>query len=300
MTRIGFLACADTLPSGETRREDAFEHDLKVGALRPAFAAAGLTLVEIDWRAPLERFDDIALVLLGTAWDYQDYTQEFLERLDALDSRGIEVCNSPDVVRWNANKRYLAELANYGALIVPTLWLEDVDRAGLQNAMRAFDTDRIVVKRQVGAGALGQHSFTDATLPTEHWSMGCACMVQPFIPSIVDEGEYSFVFIDGVFSHGVLKRAGEGDYRIQSLYGGFECNYVPGQQDLVKAEAVVSALPFDQPLYCRIDMVRLPSGELAVMEAEMIEPYLYPVQGPELGEKMALAILKRLRTQVHR
>tara|TARA_Y100001001_G_scaffold155896_1_gene172159 strand:+ start:793 stop:930 length:138 start_codon:yes stop_codon:yes gene_type:complete len=41
-------------------------------------------------------------------------------------------------------------------------------------------------------------------------------------------------------------------------------------------------------------MVRLASGELAVMEAEMIEPYLYPEQGPQLGEKMAKAILTRL------
>ena len=121
-----------------------------------------------------------------------------------------------------------------------------------------------------------------------------ACMVQPFLPSIVQEGEYTFVFIEGCFSHSVLKRAGEGDYRIQSLYGGIECDYVPDKQDLATAEAVVAALPFDRPLYCRIDMVRLASGELAVMEAEMIEPYLYPVQGPQLGEKMAKAILTRL------
>ena len=69
---------------------------------------------------------------------------------------------------------------------------------------------------------------------------------------------------------------------------------MPGEQDLATAEAVVAALPFDRPLYCRIDMVRLASGELAVMEAEMIEPYLYPVQGPQLGEKMAKAILARV------
>lgn len=57
---------------------------------------------------------------------------------------------------------------------------------------------------------------------------------------------------------------------------------------------MVASLPFDRPLYCRIDMARLPSGDLAVMEAEMIEPYLYPQQGPELGKRMAEAILGRL------
>ena len=77
----------------------------------------------------------------------------------------------------------------------------------------------------------------------------------------------------------MLKRAGEGDYRIQSLYGGYECDYAPEPRDLAKARAVIASLPFDDLLYSRIDMARLPTGELAVMEAEAIEPYLYPEQG---------------------
>jgi hypothetical protein len=298
-TRIGFLACADTLPGESPRRGDAFEHDLEVGALRPAFETAGLELVEIDWRAPIGDFDGIALVLLGTAWDYQDHPAEFLAKIEALSGHDIQVCNPPEIVRWNADKRYLEHLASRGATIVPTLWLDDVDKAGVLSAMDAFDTDRVVVKRQVGAGGLGQHSFTRGAPPDEGWTMGRACMVQPFLPSVVDEGEYTFVFIDGVFSHGVLKRASEGEYRIQSLYGGYECDYAPAPDDLARAEAVIAALPFDRPLYCRIDMVRLPKGQLAVMEAEMIEPYLYPEQGPQLGERMARAIIGRLAGGSH-
>ena len=102
------------------------------------------------------------------------------------------------------------------------------------------------------------------------------------------------MFIDGQFSHGVLKRAAEGEYRIQSLYGGREEDFTPSAADLARAEAVVSALPFDDMLYCRIDMARLPSGDLAVMEAEAIEPYLYPEQGPQLGQRLAAAIQLRL------
>lgn len=233
-------------------------------------------------------------MLLGTAWDYQDHPEEFLAKLEALTGRDVQVCNPPDVVRWNADKRYLEELAQRGATTVPTLWREDIDRGGVLAAMEQFGTDRVVVKRQVGAGGFGQHSFTRATLPDNGWSMGRPCMVQPFLPSIVEEGEYTFVFIDGAFSHGVLKRAGDGDYRIQSLYGGTELDYTPEQEDLATAEAVVAALPFDGLLYCRIDMARLPTGELAVMEAEAIEPYLYPEQGHHLGKRLAEAILARL------
>ena len=119
-------------------------------------------------------------------------------------------------------------------------------------------------------------------------------MVQPFLPGVVEEGEYTLLFVEGVFSHGVLKRAAQGEYRIQSLYGGYECAYEPDAADLAAARIVIDALPFDDLLYARIDMVRLASGQLAVMEAELIEPYLYPQQGPDLGKRLARAILARL------
>lgn len=292
--KVGFLACAGTLPGAGPRRGDAFEHDLQVAALRPALAARGSELVEIDWRAPLEQFADLGCVLLGTAWDYQDRAVEFVARLEALAARGITVCNAPEVVRWNIDKGYLGELARRGAATVPTLWHDDAGRAEVEAAMDHFGADRVVVKRRVGAGGEGQHSFTRDSLPEAGWRMGRPAMIQPFLPAILEEGEFTFVFVDGRFSHGVNKRAAAGEYRIQSIFGGREASYDPAPADLATAEAVIAALPFTDLLYARIDMVRLPGGELAVMEAELIEPYLYPEQGPELGERLAQALAQRL------
>lgn len=234
------------------------------------------------------------MVLLGSSWDYQDHPQEFLDRIDTLTARGIAVHNPPEVVRWNLDKGYLRELAASGIPTIPTLWCDDLDRAGVLGALDEFGCDGVVVKRQVGAGGMGQFRFTRDTLPDAGWEMGRPCMVQPFLASVPQEGEFTFLFVDGVFSHAVLKRAAAGEYRIQSLYGGSEHDYAPSPADLGTAQSVVAALPFSPPLYCRIDMARLPSGELAVMEAEMIEPYLYPEQGPGLGQRMARAIKKRL------
>ncbi|TMM46751.1 hypothetical protein FEV51_10635 [Qipengyuania marisflavi] len=232
--------------------------------------------------------------MLGTAWDYQDHPEEFLARLEALAARGIAVCNPPEIVRWNGDKKYLQDLSARGAVTVPTLWHDDVGRGEIAAALAHFGTDRVVVKRQVGAGGLGQHSFRVDDLPAADWRMGHAAMIQPFLPAVVEEGEFTFVFIDGEFSHGVHKQAAPGEYRIQSLYGGWESDYTPAPADLARAQAVVAALPFDNPLYCRIDMARLPGGELAVMEAEMIEPYLYPEQGPGMGAALAAVIARRL------
>jgi len=42
-----------------------------------------------------------------------------------------------------------------------------------------------------------------------------AVLVQPFVPEIQSEGEWSLVFFGGAFSHAVLKVPGAGDYRVQ-------------------------------------------------------------------------------------
>lgn len=294
MTTIGFLACETTLPGSGERRGDAYEHDLMIAAFEPAFAAKGLTLHVIDWQAPLSDFVGVDLALLGTAWDYQDNDKAFLARLEELEARGVIVCNSAATVRWNIAKTYLGELAERGAATIPTRWLDDVSAADALAAMDAFGCDKVVVKRQIGAGALGQELLSRNALPGADWRFGQAAMVQPFLPAIAEEGELSFIFIDGELSHAVRKRPAKGDYRIQSLYGGDESVHTPSPEEIAAASAVVTALPFETPLYARIDMLRGEGDTLMVMEAELIEPYLYPEQGPELGARIASAITKRV------
>lgn len=294
MTRIGFLACPDTLPSTGERTGDAFEHDLQIAAIEPAFKDEGLSLEVIDWRAPIEAFDGVALVMLGTSWDYQDHSHEFLAKLERLESAEIIVCNSADLVRWNIEKTYLRELAEAGAATIPTLWVESADRQTIAEAMAHFGADAVVIKRQIGAGALGQHRFTRDMMPDANWSMGHPAMIQPFLPQITQEGELSFLFVDGELSHTLVKRAVEGDYRIQSRYGGYEEAIEPSSEDSAAAKGIVSKIPGEMPLYARIDMLRSEEGTLLLMEAELIEPYLYPKQGPQLGPRLAQAIAKRV------
>ncbi len=294
MTTIVFMACETTLPGAGARREDAFEHDRMVAAFEPALAVHSIAMKVVDWEADLPEFDEIPLAMLGTAWNYQDKHESYLAKLDALEARGITLCNSAEVVRWNSVKTYLRELAERGARTIPTIWLDDVAADDVMAAMQEFGCGELVIKRQVGAGAEGQVMFSRDDMPENDWRFGHAAMLQPFLPAIQREGEFSFLFVDGEFSHALCKRAASGDYRIQSLYGGTEIDHAPSAQDQAQAEAVVAALPFDAPLYARIDMVRGEDGHLLLMEAELVEPYLYPEQGPELGPRIASAIAKRL------
>lgn len=291
--KIAFLACAETMPGSPTRRADAFEHDYQLGALRDGLAGSRAEVVDLDWRAPFEAFAGFDLALLGTPWDYTEHRDEFLIRLEALEAQGIRVCNSSQVVRWNSDKFYLEALATLGAPSIPTLWSDDPGEAEIHAAFAHFGTDRVIAKRRVGAGARGQKSFTADDPALTGWRMGQPGMIQPFLPAIAAEGEYSFIFVDGTFSHALIKQAASGDYRIQSLYGGRETAIAPGPHDLAAAEAIMALLPFADLLYARIDMVRGLDGRLAVIEAEVIEPYLYPQQGPEFGRMLAKAVLAR-------
>ena len=292
--KIAFLACPATLPGSPTRRPDAFEHDLYLEAVRAGLGSRG-SVTDIDWRAPLAELARFDLAILGTPWDYTEAKDEFLARLGELEAAGVTVCNPLEVVRWNADKLYLKELAERGAVTIPTLWPERATPADVRAAFDHFGTDRVVVKRRVGAGAIGQDSFTRDNPPPADWSLDQAAMIQPFLPAIQREGELSFIFIDGTLSHCLLKQAKAGDYRIQTLYGGMELPLDPAPADRAAAETFLSLLPFDQPpLYARIDMVRLEDGRLAVIEAELIEPYLYPEQGPNLGAMLADGMARRL------
>jgi len=292
--KIAFLACPDTLPGSPVRRPDAFEHDLLFDAIAAGLAGRA-ELVALDWRAPLAELAAFDLAYLGTPWDYTEAKDEFLERLEALEAAGVVVANPVEVIRWNSDKLYLKELAARGAVSIPTLWPDSAGPADVLAAFDHFGCDRLVVKRRVGAGAIGQDSFSRDAPPPADWRMDQAAMIQPFLPAIQSEGEHSFIFVDGQFSHGLIKQASGGDYRIQSLYGGIEIAVEPAPADRQAAEAVMAMLPFAAaPLYARIDMVRLDDGALAVIEAEVIEPYLYPLQGPEFGRRMADAMLRRL------
>ncbi len=287
--KIAYLSSTVTLPGSPTRRDDAFEHDYMMQALRAPMAARGLMIEDIAWNDAEADWSSYGAAIIGTTWDYWDHQDAFLETLAMIETQ-VPLFNPSGLVRWNSHKTYLKDLAGKGARLIPTLWLDKVDAASAAAAFDALGSDDLVFKRQVGAGAFGQHRLKRGEPVPD---MPHPMMVQPFLEMIQREGEYSFVFIDGAFCHALIKRAAPGDYRIQSSYGGMEEAITPSASDLTAAEAILATLE-TPPLYARVDMLRGADGGLLLMELELIEPYLYPLQGPELGERMALGLLRRL------
>ena len=292
--KIIFLACNETLPGSPQRRVDAFEHDRQVAAIAAALKALDGELKVLNWDAPLETFCGADAAIIGTTWDYQNRMEEFLLQLETIQKAGVPVFNPPGLVRWNIDKSYLQELGERGAPIIPTLWPDTPSSEDLKAAFAHFQCEKLVLKRRIGAGAEGQRIFARNEPIPDGPLLGRPGMIQPFLNAITKEGEYSFIFIEGEFSHALIKRARQGDYRIQSEFGGREDPITPERSDLESAESILPLLPDGAPLYARIDMVRGDDGQLKLMEAELIEPYLYPEQGPDLGTKLANALHQRL------
>ena len=288
--KIAFLSCSVTLPGSPNRRPDAHEHDYQVAALKPPLRALGHELVEVDWRDADLCSHGFDAALIGTTWDYWDYQEAFLVTLARFEAVCGPVFNPASLVRWNSRKTYLQTLADRGVATIPTLWLDNPSAETLASAFDTLGSDDIVVKRQVGAGAFDQKRLKRGERIEDY---PFAAMVQPFLPVIQSEGEFSFVMIDGDLSHALIKEAKPGDYRIQSMYGGVETAITPTPADLAAAKAVLETLD-ELPLYARVDMVRGADGALLLMELELIEPYLYPEQGPDLGQMLAQALHKRL------
>ncbi|MEO0818056.1 MAG: hypothetical protein AAFX86_12225 [Pseudomonadota bacterium] len=287
--RIAYLACSITLPSSPDRRSDAHEHDWMMDAMRPAFAARGMEIEDVAWDDPGADWSAYAAIIIGTTWDYWDRADEFLETLASMEA-ATRLFNPVELVRWNSRKTYLRDLEAKGARLIPTLWIDDMTEEAARAAFDQLGSDDLVFKRQVGAGADGQHRLRRGeAIP----HMPHPMMVQPFMGSILDEGEISFVMIGGQLSHALLKTAKPGDYRIQSLYGGAETEITPSAADLAAAQQVLAALE-TPPLYARVDMLRAEDGGLLLMELELIEPYLYPKQGPNVGKHLAEALKARL------
>ncbi|WP_433159308.1 ATP-grasp domain-containing protein [Kribbella sp. CA-247076] len=265
------------------------EHDLPlVDALR----ATGLDPVAEVWTDPSVDWSAYDAVLLRSVWDYHLRYDEFTEWLSLVDKAGVPVFNDSGLVRWNGDKRYLVELRERGVAIVPS---QVAAGACLREVVAGLDGQEIVIKPTVSAAA--RHTVRGIAGSEE---LGRALddlpdlvyLVQPFVPEIVADGEWSLMFVDGEFTHAVVKRPADGDYRVQVMFGGVSTLTDPPADVLESARAALAAAG-PAPVYARVDGVVV-NGRFLLMELELIEPYLFLPEFPAAAEKLATAVAARL------
>jgi glutathione synthase/RimK-type ligase-like ATP-grasp enzyme len=244
------------------------------GLLAAALRELGATVVAAPWDT-VEPARDENVVCLRSTWDYHLRWGEFREWVRRFEKPG-RLWNPPATVLWNADKLYLRDLASVGIALPRTRWFEPGERPAPAALLEEWGATRAVLKPRVSATAFGTHVVSrDAGIGEEDWPAleQSGCLLQLFVPEIQSRGEISLVFLCGRFSHAMLKRPGDGDFRVQADFGGSLEAATPADQTVGFAEAVLAAAA--RPwLYARVDVVETEKGPV-LMELELIEPDLF-------------------------
>jgi len=161
-----------------------------------------------------------------------------------------------------------------------------------------------VVKPSVGAGSRDtqRHVRTqpDAALTQAQrlLSAGRSVLLQPYLESVDTDGETALMFFDGRFSHAIRKgpllpRGSTASPALGLFAPEKITSRTPGADELQVAEQVLAALPFEPPLYARVDLIRDSRGAPTLLEIELTEPSLFFAHANGAAERFAAAVVKR-------
>jgi glutathione synthase/RimK-type ligase-like ATP-grasp enzyme len=275
LTRIALLRCG-RLPGFITwdvpNLDELFEEDK---LLQRGFEAQGFEATPVVWNRPDIDWNEFDIALIRSTWDYLDEQELFLQVLSQIEASTCKLFNPLEAVHWNIDKHYLFDLERWGISIIPTYLASNVETEVLHHIFADKGWRTAVIKPMVGLAASYTHKVTLdelagtlRTLKVSHPEQ--EFMLQPFIESVVSEGEWSFIYFNQKLSHVLLKKPAPNDYRVQGIYGGTIQPAEPHPDDLFQVEAVMAKLPFDL-LQARLDFVRV-DGRLSIIEVELIEP----------------------------
>ncbi len=233
---------------------------------------------EISWRNENVNWNDYDAVIVRSTWDYQNDSEKFIGVLEKINNVS-HLENDLDLMKWNMNKNYLFDLEQKGIKIVDTIWEKNFNTNLAHEYFEKLDTDEIIIKPNISANADNTFRLTREKLnknleQLEKIFAVREFMVQPFLKNIIDEGEYSLFYFNGQFSHSVLKKPNENDFRVQEEHGGNIQPFKVSSELILIAENIIKKLS-TIPLYGRVDLVRDNQNQFALIELELIEPSLY-------------------------
>ncbi len=270
--------------------------------LPPALALAGLSPACLVWDDPAAPWEAMDLVLVRSTWDYWDGAgrrEAFVAWAERVGAR-VPFLNAPEVIRWNTDKSYLRELEARGAPVVPTAWLgpggsaAEVIARGL-----AQGWSEVVIKPAVSAGSEGAlrvdlgRDRAGAEAHAAALAGRGEVLVQPFLPSIAQEGELSIIFFEGEVSHAVRKVPRADDFRSQPEFGSAITRAEVTDEARRAAESVLTSAGRSF-LYARVDLVRGLDGALCLIELEVTEPSLYLGWDEGSADRFGRVIARRI------
>ncbi|MFT3946843.1 MAG: hypothetical protein QM763_07705 [Agriterribacter sp.] len=272
----------------------------EVEDLLPYLRNKGIDITAEIWDDPKVNWNKYEVALLKTPWDYHQKYEQFKHWLNNIQSLGIKLLNDFNIVRWNMDKHYLAAIAQAGFNIIPTIFLNKGWSGELLSLFQQLQTTALIVKPCVSGGSKNtmvlNNNFTSAQESTVLTLLsGSDFMVQPLMHEVQD-GEWSFIFFNGIYSHTIIKKPKAGDFRVQQIYGGSIIPVQPAQTEIEHAASYINHFA-KNAFYARVDGLMV-NGKFMLMELELIEPFLYLSYSEGAVERYYSALNKQLEVLV--
>ena len=276
------------------------DHDTPV--LLEALSDRGVDATRAVWHDRTVDWTAFDLLVLRSPWDYPERMPELETWLTHVE-QATTVLNPPDLVRWNLDKRYLAQLADHGVGVVPTTYRSELD--AVRRDLAARGEGRVVLKPTVSAGARDTGLFraddpAALDLAERILTSGNVVMVQPEVPEISAGREKAVYLVDGVLTHAIAKGAllAPGGGLIGGVYEEHPERVEPtaAEADVARRAlaAIQAATGCEVPLYARIDLVTSAEHGIVLLEAELFEPALNLHIAEEVTAVVADAVVRRL------
>lgn len=265
--------------------------------LQSALERRGMKVICLDWATEGFDWSSVRFAIFRSTWDYQNKFQAFSDWLKQVETQ-CQLINPISTIRWNMDKHYLHDLQQKGINIPETFYIAKGSTQTLQAIHEQMGWQETVLKPTFSGGAkhtyrlsldnLEAHETIFRTVVAEE-----DMMLQPLLHSVIERGEISMMILGGQYTHSVLKKAKKGDFRVQDNWGGSVHPYMPTDEEMTFAEQVVAACS-PAPIYARIDIANDNDGNIALMEAELIEPELWFRQDANAVEVLVNALMKEL------
>lgn len=283
--------------SNEEFSKNIWDHHPDDQLLLKELHQEGLQAKILDWRDDLSNSPSHAYLFRST-WGYYTQLSEFKKLLSQLSKTSSMVWNSLDLIRWNLSKKYLFELAKAHVPIIPSKRVKIHPEIFFDQLWEEFESDSLVVKPLVGAGShlifkIDSDLSTPENLRNLSALLNQEVIVQKFQSSVLQEGEFSLIFIEGEFSHCIQKRPEESDFRCHEKFGASINLSTCPPEALHRARKILKLLP-EESLYARLDFLRNEAHHFSLLEIELIEPDLFLRHAPSAAKSLAQALAKRL------
>jgi glutathione synthase/RimK-type ligase-like ATP-grasp enzyme len=281
--RIAFVTCSI--------KPDFADDDLETVRL---LRKQGISVHPIPWDNDQTDWQTFDKVIIRSCWNYHLHPEQFIEWLNNLEAKRVNLHNPINVVRWNMDKSYLQTLSQQGVPIPPTAWLTKGTSLNLASFMEEKSWQKAVVKPAISATA--HNTFVTTLAEVVHHQevfdtllQQSDLLVQQFMDEVQKAGEWSLIFINKKFSHAVLKRPAANDFRVQDNFGGTSQSYEPPTVALQQAEKILDFI--NEPLlYARVDGI-ISNDQFLLMELELIEPMLFLGHNIQAANTLAREII---------